>query len=98
VSRAEIKKVRRKPIVTSLNCNNPENVDVADPLHGFQAVNGIKVIAMTKPSPTLAVVGMSQLSFLFRNIACTRQSRARPATEISGRIEAQSALRGANNL
>ena len=67
-------------------------------MHGFHGVKGISDIKITKPNPMRAVVGMSQLSFLFKNIAWMRQSKARPATEISGRIEAQSVLRGANNL
>ena len=45
-----------------------------------------------------AVVGMSQRKLLGSVIACTRQNKARPATQISGRIDAQSALRGARAL
>ena len=65
---------------------------------GFQAVPPCSAMIMTKARPMRAVVGMSQRRDFGSVIACTRQNSARPATQISGRIDAQSALRGARAL
>ena len=97
VSRALSRKVQRIPWAESLdNLVRPAKKAVGSA--GFQAVPVCSAMTITKAKPTRAVVGISQRSDFGNVIACTRQNNARPATQISGRIDAQSALRGARAL